>query len=168
MATVTTTAISEFQIRDYRQSEFEELFSSLPDVTAIEVNGAYKGRLYALMGVEKLPRIICRTIMWIINNPLGVWAGKGFYETVGANVWFTVKKKIRLGYYNISIKESHDQTGQIMHLDYDIDKNMKILRPIYGEAKPINPDYYLCRMMYRTAKKDHCVMYFTLKTPDDQ
>jgi len=156
-------AISDRQVLDYRQEELHEIFDSLPEATSMELEGAYKGKLFAIMGIQRLPRFLNRWITRLIQTPLIMWAGKGFYGEEGSNLWFTTSKKIPFGHYKIGVNEALEGGGKVIGLDYGVDKNIGLLKPIMGEARKIGEGQYLARMMWRTKKSNVCVLYFMLK-----
>lgn len=156
-------AISDKQVIDYTQDELDVIFDSLPEATSVDLEGPYKGKLFAIMGLQLLPRFLNRWLTRVIQTPLIMWAGKGFYGADGANLWFTTNKKLTFGYYNISVRDALDSKGKVISLDYDVDKNIGLLKPIMGEVRKAGENYYLARMMWRTKKSNSCVLYFSLK-----
>lgn len=156
-------AISDKQVLDYRQEELHEIFDNLPEATSMELDGAYQGKLFAIMGIQRLPRFFVRWITRLIQTPLIMWAGKGFYGEDGSNLWFTTSKKIPFGHYKIGVSEALTGGGKVISLDYRVDKNIGLLKPIMGEVRKAGENYYLARMMWRTKKSNTCVLYFSLK-----
>jgi hypothetical protein len=156
-------AVSIDQIMDYRQKELDVIFDGLPEATSADLDGAYPGKLFAIMGIQRLPRFFVRWITRILQIPLMVWAGKGFYDTEGANLWFTTSRKIPFGYYNVGVGDAIVGKGKVVTLDYRVDKNIGLLKPIMGEARKVGDNFYLARMMWRGKRSNACVLYFTLK-----
>jgi len=159
----TKVAFSDTEIMGYRQAELDVIFDSLPEATTMDLEGPYKGTLFALMGIQRLPRFFTRWITRILQIPLVIWGGKGFYGEEGANLWFTTARKIPFGHYKIGISDALEGRGKVISLDYGVDKNLFLLKPIMGEARKVGEGQYLARMMWRTKKSHTCVLYFTLK-----
>ena len=159
----TKVAFSDTDIMGYRQEELDVIFDSLPEATTMDLEGPYKGTLFALMGIQRLPRFFTRWITRILQVPLIIWAGKGFYGEAGSNLWFTTSRKIPFGHYNIGVSDALEGSGKVISLDYGVDRNLFLLKPIMGEARKVGEGHYLARMMWRTKKSHTCVLYFTLK-----
>jgi hypothetical protein len=143
----------------FRRSELDELFGRLDNLAEGELDGTYPGTLFAFKLFDSIP--VVRTILyWICDTFLVPWVGKRFDGNKGANYWFTSSGRFTFGEYDIK-QASGDETP--VQLDYDVDRNMGLLRPICGEVKKVSADTYLARMLYRTRKKTHTVAYFTLR-----
>ena len=167
MATATINhskvAFSDARIMDYRQEELDVIFDSLPEATTMDLEGSYKGTLFAIMGIQRLPRFFTRWVTRILQLPLAVWAGKGFYGENGSNLWITTSRKLPFGHYKIGLSDALVGSGKVISLDYKVDNNLGLLKPIMGEARKVGEGQYLARMMWRTKKSNVCVLYFTLK-----
>jgi len=159
----TKVAFSLEQIFDYKQEELDVIFDSLPAASEMDLEGPYKGKLFAIMGIQRLPRFFNRWITRVLQIPLVVWAGKGFYGENGSNLWFTTSRKIPFGHYKIGLSETLKGSGNVISLDYEVDNNLGLLKPIMGEARKVGEGQYLARMMWRTKKSNVCVLYFSLK-----
>lgn len=143
----------------YRRSELDELFDQLDNLAEGELDGTYPGTLFAIKLIDSIP--VVRTILyWVFDTFLVPWVGKRFDGNKGANYWFTSSGRFTFGEYDIR-EASGDEAP--VQLDYDLDRNMGVLRPIRGEVRKVSAGTYLARMLYRTRKKTHTVAYFTLR-----
>ena len=145
-------------LRAYRQSEMDELFVSLPNASAADLRGNYVGKVYAIKGVDRLPKMLRILVTLIAQLPLPVWIGKNFNDTSGANLWVLRQRPLKFGYYKVAA----DEASQMLYLDYNIEANPTILKPVMGEVKFAGNDTYLARMLYRGKNQTLCVLYFTL------
>lgn len=143
----------------FRRSELDELFGQLEGPAEGELNGIYPGALFAIKLIDSIP-VIRRILYWILDTFLVPWKGKRFDGESGANVWFTGSGRFTFGEYEI---EPVSGSEAPVRLNYDVDQNMGILRPIRGEVKRFSDDTYLARMLYQTRKKTHTLAYFTLR-----
>jgi hypothetical protein len=143
----------------FRRSELDDLFDQLESPVDGELTGVYPGALFAIKGVDSIP-LIRRVLYWILDTFLVPWTGKRFDGDSGANVWFTGSGRFTFGEYDIEPVAGADAP---LRLNYDVDRNMGVLRPIRGEVKRIAEDSYLARMLYQTRKKTYTVAYFTLQ-----
>lgn len=152
---------------DHSQSEFNELFSTLPAPKLGELNGCYKGSLLAIIGLNWLPRFFRTLLYRTLQTFLNPWAGKRFDDKEGANYWFTQSGKSCFGYYKIEDDQKGADGLPLTLLSYDVDKNLGILRPVRGEVRKINDGLFLARMLYKTSNKMVQILYFTLEKNDD-
>lgn len=150
------------QLKMYRQQDMHDLFASLPDANHHELNGNYRGEIYAIKGLDFLPRAIRSIIITLLQLPLPIWIGKSFDKKKGANLWLASKKPTKFGSYKILT----DEQTHSLKLDYNISANPKALHPICGEVKAAGNNRFLARMLYRGKNKTTTVLYFTL-TPLD-
>ena len=143
----------------FRRSELDELFDQLESPVEGELSGVYPGALFAIKLIDSIP-VMRRALYWILDTFLVPWTGKRFDGETGANYWFTGSGRFTFGQYNI---EPMEHTGAPLRLNYDVDENLGILRPIRGEVRKVSEGNYLARMLYQTRKKSHTVLYFTLR-----
>jgi hypothetical protein len=143
----------------YRRSELDELFEQLESPAQGELDGVYPGALFAIKLVDSIP-VIRRILYWILDTFLVPWTGKRFDGDSGANYWLTGSGRFTFGEYDIEQATGSDEPIQ---LNYDVDRNMGLLRPIRGEVKKVSDGTYLARMLYKTKNKTHTVAYFTLQ-----
>jgi hypothetical protein len=143
----------------FRRSELDELFGQLESPAEGELTGMYPGALFAIKLIDSLP-VIRGILYWILDTFLVPWTGKRFDGESGANYWLTGSGRFTFGEYDIEPLQSGDAA---LRLNYDVDRNMGVLRPIRGEVKRFSDDTYLARMLYQTKKRTHTVAYFTLR-----
>lgn len=154
---------SKTKLFKYSQQELDNLFDTLPLIDFEKLEGVYRGRLFAIIGLGLLPRLLRRVIYTVLQTLVNPWKGKSFKNLEGANVWFGLSRQYRFGYYNV-IPAKDDESG---YLNYDVDKNMGLLRPVRGEARQLDGGKVLARMNYVTKNKTYRVLYFTLEATNE-
>lgn len=163
--TIAVQKLSTFDpnsLLKHSQKELDELFQTLPSLKKGELNGVYRGRLFAIMGLGILPRFLRNLLYRLLQTFINPWKGKRFDGDNGANIWFSKKGTLPYGYYTINSQDSAVDGEPVTHLSYDVDKNLRLLRPVRGETRKLSDGVYLARMNYQTRKKLVRVLYFTL------
>lgn len=149
-------------ISGHSYGELNDLFSNLrPQI--IEADARLAGHITTLCGTSWMPRLVRKLLAWILNL-IFPWSGKGFFKDGGSNLWFGVKSGARFGHYDVSMQNGVDGKP-VVWLNYDVDRNWKVLRRIRGEARELAPGVQLCRMQWKTRQGYFTVMYFTLSRP---
>lgn len=148
-----------------RQSELDDLFAMLPAPTAADAEGYWHGTVFAVRGLDWLPRPLARGLYRLLSTPVNPWRGKSFAQGGGANRWFTAHGPGFAG-YRVTVGNSPVDGKPALLLDYDIPDNLALLRPIRGEGRVIGDGLVLARMNWQGANGLHRVLYFTL-TPAD-
>ena len=64
------------QLSDWRDQELVELFATLPAGAA--PSGHLRGQLFAVRGLNALPRSLCRGLYALLSTPINPWRGKSF------------------------------------------------------------------------------------------
>lgn len=146
----------------HSQLELDRLFHTLPALNDGELSGVYRGRLFAVVGLGLLPKIIRSLLYQVLQTFINPWKGKRFDAKSGANIWFFKKGYVSYGYYDIETKESPVDQKNVTYLSYDVEKNIGILRGVRGEVRKLSEDVYLARMNYQTKNSLVRVLYFTL------
>ena len=146
----------------YSQTELDNLFESLPQAEASQFNGAYRGKLFAILGFNWLPRLFRKAFYRLLATVINPWRGKYFSDNRGANYWFHNTRGAHFGFYQI---EADDQ-GIVTQLNYDVPLNAQWLKGVRGEVRSLKPGVFLARMNYQTKAKTIRVLYFTLKAAD--
>ena len=144
----------------YSQHELDNLFETLSPINFSELDGVYQGRLFAIIGLGFLPRFLRTAFYSLLQTIINPWKGKSFKNNQGANVWLTHSGQYRFAAYKVA----NNEDGSEAYLNYDLDENWKILRPIRGEARQLNNNTVLARMNYTSKTKTHRVLYFTLQS----
>lgn len=67
------------------------------------------------------------------------WTGKRFDGESGANYWFTGSGRFTFGEYDI---EPASDAKAPLRLNYDVDRNIGLLRPIRGEIRKFTEGNY--------------------------
>ncbi len=158
----TLSSFDPNSLLKHSQKELDELFQTLPSLKEGELNGVYRGRLFAIIGLGTLPVFLRNLLYRLLQTFINPWKGKRFDGKSGANIWFSKKGTLPYGYYTINSEGSAVDGEPVTHLSYDIDKNLKLLRPVRGETRKLSDGVYLARMNYQTRKKLVRVLYFTL------
>ncbi|PND54230.1 hypothetical protein CRM90_29070 [Mycobacterium sp. ENV421] len=99
----------------------------------------------------------------LVNSPLSPWKGKYVDKRQGGNMLFNRQGKYQLGFYDVRRGQAFDDGRPVIELDYDVPQNPPTLWPIRGELRTLGDQYYLARMLYRTAGGFFTVLYFTLE-----
>lgn len=144
----------------YSRPELDGLFEQLETPVPDELSGTYQGQLFSIIGTTFLPLFIKQLIYWLIGTFINPWKGKRFDGKMGANTWLNQRGNITYGIYEINYPE--DTTAPLL-LNYDVNENLGVMRPIRGEVKRLSSNVYLARMLYKTKNKTHSVLYFTLQ-----
>jgi hypothetical protein len=144
-----------------RQSELDALFELLPAPTADQADGAWRGTLMAITGLNWLPRGIAAVLYQLLALPINPWRGKSFDHGSGANRWFGMPGAA-FASYRVSVDPSPVDGKPAVELDYDLPENLALLRPIRGEARLLGENLLLCRMNWQGKAGLYRVLYFTL------
>ena len=139
------------------QRELDDLFEQLEPVSSDQIDGIFTGKLLGITGIEVLPRVLRVLLYSILHSFLNPWRGKYFSQGQGANLWFTTSTRFAYAHYVI------DQATAEPELNYDIDKNIRPLRGIRGQARRFSQDILLARMNYQTRSGCYRILYFTLQ-----
>lgn len=162
MLTNTSHSFAPNSLLDHSQAELDNLFETLPALKEGELNGVYRGRLFAIIGLGFLPRFLRRGLYKVLQTFINPWKGKRFDLESGANIWFFKKGFLPYGYYNINLQDSDVDQKPVTHLSYDVEQNLALLRDVRGETRKLSEGVYLARMNYQTRKNLVRVLYFTL------
>lgn len=141
------------------QAELDQLFDTLEPVKISALNGAFRGRLMGVSGLNLLPRSLRVALYTVLQSPLNPWRGKYFANGAGSNLWLVLNGQVRFAHY---VVDSDPQTGTEF-LNYNIAQNWQPLRGIRGEARQLDANTVLARMNYQTAQRSVRVLYFTLE-----
>lgn len=129
--------------------ELDALFAALPSPTSLEVDGNYWGKLLVTRGLSLAPFFIRRPLIWLLEKMLFLnWKGKSFSADKGINLFKEYENPKKALPFKVGIELSRDGSGQVVKLNYDIDKNPKKFRKISGEARQLNESEWLARMYY--------------------
>jgi hypothetical protein len=146
-----------------RGTELARLFATLPAGQPPE--GALRGKLMAVRGLDRLPRGLAGLLYRLLALPLNPWRGKRFASTQGSNLWFALGG---LRFAHFSIEQRPGSDGNACHwLDYSLASNPGLLRPIRGEARQMQPGLWLCRMQWQREDGLVPVLWFTLQGDTD-
>lgn len=148
-----------------RQHELDELFSLLPAPAPEAVRGAWKGRLMALRGLDRLPRPLGALLYGALALPLNPWQGKYLDPAGGSNRWLH-PRGLDFGRFRVSAATSPVDGLPVLWLDYDLPGNPAPLRHIRGEARQLDAGRLLARMNWQGRNGLTRVLYFTLETVD--
>lgn len=142
-----------------KQAELDSLYETLEPVRISTLNGAFRGRVMGMSGIDRLPRPLRVMLYHIFQSPLNPWRGKYFASGAGSNLWLALNGQVRFAHY---VVDSDPHTG-IEFLNYNIAQNWQPLRGIRGEARQLDASTVLARMHYQTAQRSVRVLYFTLE-----
>lgn len=145
-----------------RQSELDELFALLPAPAPADARGTWRGRLFALHGMDWLPRPLAAGLYRALALPLNPWRGKEFGDLRGSNSWFRPGGP-GFGHFRIKVTDSAVDGLPVLLLDYDLPENPAPLRAIRGEARRLDAQRLLARMNWQGNAGLHRVLYFTLE-----
>jgi len=140
--------------------DLDAIFSALPAPTEQEADGNYWGKLIMARGLGLTPYLMRRPIIWGLEKVLlKRWKGKGFNKDKGINLFSRYDNPKKALPFNAAVKISRDGSGNVIQLDYDMEKNPKKFRKILGEARQLNESEWLARMYY--GEKNW--LYYSLK-----
>ena len=145
MSSTPATILRTRSLRDWRQTELAELFSTLTADAAPQ--GHLDGRLFAVRGTDRLPATLKRLLTALLATPLNPWRGKAFADDTGSNQWLWLHGPA-FGHFRCSEQAGPDG-GRSHWLDYDVDRNPALLRNIRGEARQLHDGVWLCRMLWQ-------------------
>ena len=153
---IQRTRVSSLQ--SWRDQELQELFATL--ASAPEIGGYWTGRVFAVRGLGWLPRPLASGVYALFSTPLNPWRGKSFDHDAGSNQWIRLKG-FAFGHY--LIKQQAGIDGQpSLWLNYDVANNPALLRPVRGEARLLQEDVLLCRMLWQGKQDLTTLLWFTL------
>ena len=160
MSSTPATILRARSLRDWRQTELAELFSSLPAGTA--PRGHLEGSLFALRGTHGLPAPLKRLLAALLATPLNPWRGKAFANNSGSNQWLWLRGP---GFGHFLCSEQAGPDGGSSHwLDYNVGRNPSLLRNIRGEARQLQDGAWLCRMLWQRRDGDlSTLLWFVLR-----
>lgn len=159
-ATITVGNFPKNTFFRHSREDLDTLFEQLDKPEENELQGIYRGYLFSIIGIKVLPVFLSSFFYWLFSTFINPWKGKRFDEDQGANYWFTNKGSCTFGEYDIVIPK---EDGAETFLNYDVQRNLGILRPIRGQARRLSENVYLARMLYKTKKNTVTVLYFTLE-----
>ncbi len=129
--------------------ELDSLFAALPSPTSLDVDGHYWGKLLVTRGLTLAPFFIRRPLICAFEKILFLnWKGKSFSGKKGINLFKSYEKPKKALPFKVGLELSHDGSGQVVQLDYNIEKNPKKFRKISGEARQLNESEWLAKMYY--------------------
>lgn len=152
-------------LRPWRDRELQELFATL--APAPDISGVWSGRLFAVRGLGWLPRPLTRGIYALLATPLNPWRGKSFANGTGSNQWFRLNGPA-FGHYLIERQTGPDGNPSLW-LNYDVANNPGLLRSVRGEARLLQENVLLCRMLWQSKQGLTTLLWFSLHpgTQDD-
>jgi hypothetical protein len=129
--------------------ELDAVFAGLPNPRALSIEGAFWGRLLVTRGISWLPPVLRRWLVGLLERVLlSRWKGKWFSQAEGINLFRSRDNPKRSLPFELRLANARDGSGQVIRLNYDIDPNPARLRPILGEARPLNDREILARMYF--------------------
>lgn len=146
----TTALPTASQTRSMAQWEQVFAGAGAPDGGALQ--GVYRGRIVALAGLDSLPGGLGRLVTGGTSRLRFPWFGKAFDGNRGANVWLTSTGRFQRFSYDVHYGQRE------VRLPYDRPDNPRVVRPLVGEVRLLEPGRYLCRAVYQ----GRTLMYFTL------
>lgn len=158
---MTEKALDTKQLMGKSFKDLDAIFSALPaPSTELKLEGNYWGSLIMAKGLSWLPYILRRPLVGGLEKILlKNWKGKGFNEDSGINLFGRYEKPKKALPFNVAIKISRDGSGNVVQLDYNIEKNPEKYRKILGEARQLNEDEWLAKMYYGNKNW----LYYSLK-----
>jgi len=142
----------------------DELFAELEPAELSAVQGQKRGKLLALRGLDWLPGPARQLLMGLVNR-LPIWSGERFEGEFGTNAWVLPGSRIEFARYLVREREAIDGRGVVLHLDYDVAPNPKLVRDFIGELRELRPGVYLVRTRYRIAnERAPKISYFLLES----
>jgi cholesterol oxidase len=140
--------------------ELDAIFAALPSPVSLDVDGHYWGKLLVTRGLTLFPFFIRRPLVWAFEKILFLnWKGKSFSGEKGINLFKSYEKPKKALPFKVGLSISRDGSGQVVQLDYNIEKNPKKFRKILGEARQLNESEWLAKMYYG----DKNWLYYILK-----
>jgi hypothetical protein len=140
--------------------ELDAIFAALPSPVSLDVDGHYWGKLLATRGLTLIPFFIRRPLVWAFEKILFLnWKGKSFSGEKGINLFKSYENPKKALPFKVGLSISRDGSGQVVQLDYNIEKNPKKFRKILGEARQLNESEWLAKMYYG----DKNWLYYILK-----
>ncbi|WP_167496025.1 GMC oxidoreductase [Shewanella polaris] len=141
--------------------DLDAIFSTLASPShKLEIDGNYWGKLIMARGLNWMPYIVRRPLVWVVEKILlRNWKGKCFNQDKGINLFGRYDKSKKALPFNVAVEISRDGTGLVVQLDYNIEKNPQKFRKILGEARQLNETEWLARMYYG----DKNWFYYSLK-----
>ena len=161
-----TTSLASARARSislhaWRDAELDQLFATLDAGEA--PTGTLRGRLFALVGTNWLPRTFNSLLFRLLALPINPWRGKHFDGAQGSNRWLALSGP-SFGHYDCSIKT---RDGHALHwLDYNVARNPAWLRGVRGEARQLQDGLWLCRMRWQSDAGLATLLWFTLEATD--
>lgn len=129
--------------------ELDAIFAALPSPVSLDVDGHYWGKLLVTRGLTLFPFFIRRPLVWAFEKVLFLnWKGKSFSGDKGINLFKSYEKPKKALPFKVGLSISRDGSGQVVQLDYNIEKNPKKFRKILGEARQLNENEWLAKMYY--------------------
>lgn len=130
--------------------DLDAIFSALSSPSNdVALDGDYRGGLIMTRGLSWIPYVIRRPLVGGLEKlVLMSWKGKSFKQDKGVNLFSRYEKPKKALPFKLAVEISRDGTGQVIQLDYDIEKNPKTFRKILGEARQLNESEWLGRMYY--------------------
>lgn len=129
--------------------DLDAIFSALPAPTEQEADGNYWGKLIMARGLGLTPYLMRRPIVWGLEKILlKSWKGKSFNKNKGINLFSRGENPKKALPFNVAVKISRDGSGNVIQLNYDMEKNPKKFRKILGEARQLNESEWLACMYY--------------------
>ncbi len=151
------------ELIDLDQHGLKQLFETLQAPAADELDGTYHGRLLTTAGLNLVPEILSGPVRDLLQGDIMPWRGKRFEKGKGSNYWLRDQNGIDLVAFDTLIAPALDGSGDVLQLDYDVDRNPRVARRITGEVKRVADGLYLARMNYRIVGRVIELLYFTLE-----
>lgn len=163
LSSVPPATVSLDELIHMDQAQLKALFAGLPPPGAEELDGAYHGRLLTTAGLDLIPDILIEPVRDFLQGDIMPWRGKRFEKGKGANYWLRDKDGFDLVSFDTLIAPALDGSGDVLQLDYDVERNPRPARRITGEVRRISDGLYLARMNFRIAGRVIELLYFTLE-----
>lgn len=142
--------------------QLDELFTTLEPAVLEQLQGHKRGRMLAMTGLDWVPAPLRHALL---NR--GPWRGEQIDGEFGANAWLSSRRSLEFARYIVREAPSIDGSGPVLRLDYDVAKNPRPLRGLFGELRQLGPGLFLARLYYRRGRGDGRVLpisYFTLES----
>ncbi len=163
---VERPTVTHRDLEKLSQRKLQELFRTLEAPSPEELNGDYHGTLLTTAGLDRIPSVIRQPLVELLQGRAMPWRGKRFEGRSGVNYWLKDHDGFGLFSYDVSIAPALDGSGDVLQLDYDVERNPAVARRIVGEVRQVSGGLYLARMNYKLPMRPVELLYFTLVRQD--
>ena len=157
------TGLNARHLFAWKQSALDQLFATLDCPGDQQPQGVMRGFLFAISGIDALPRPLRSLIYRLLASVINPWKGKSFHGDSGANLWLARSGSLSFAHYHITHAMA-DDGKPVLALDYRHPRTPKLLHPVRGEARQLSDGVWLARMRWQTRSKLPVLLYFTLET----